>query len=110
MAAKMQQRPDVYKVGLLLNSEAIEQCRGPVEILRTIGIKERIDARHLGKGHGREPIALRPDIHLADTLFDHCPAQLVTQLNRPQPDHWMGLPTRSSAGKFGARRRHSLHE
>src|SRR5690242_4624631 len=57
--------------------EAIEQRGGAVEILRTIGIKEGVDTRHLGKGHGREPIARRPDVHFANTLIDQGPSQRV---------------------------------
>ena len=82
MLKKRQQRPRLYSIGFLLKFEMAEQRRSAVEILGAIGIEKRIDrgaaARRLfRKRHGREPIARRPYVHLADILIDQRPPQLV---------------------------------
>src|SRR5260370_21083673 len=68
--------------------EVFQQRRRTIEILRPVGVEERIDSWSepgylLRKRYRREVISRSPDIDLAHPLLDQRPPQIVTQPHRP---------------------------
>src|SRR5215469_13636674 len=67
----------------------LQQFGGRFEILRTVGVEERVD-RAMSERDRNEAMTRRPFVDLTYAVVDNCAAEILAQPQRPESKHWVG--------------------